>query len=197
MVGAGPASEREYVVPPEHCMGAMPWQHEVPWQPDACAALRALQAEVFRSRYDFSRELEKWRADAEQALKAEQESGDRFGLAASYARQLKMFADMASTPMPDSTQEQIETLRLVLPEGYGGVLDVTTVDEAGGIHVVRLLTPQQYEQLLGTARPTLTTVRTSLHAVMGQLDRGQSVAIAAYNESGAPTHWVFAGYTVD
>jgi hypothetical protein len=178
-------------------VGAMPWQHEVPWQPDAGAALRALQAEEFRHRYDLSRELDKWRADAEQALQAEQESGDRFGLAAIWAKQLKTIADVKSKPLPQSTQEQIESLRRVLPEGYGGVLDVTAVDEAGGVDVVRPLTPQQVEELFGTTRPTLETVRKSLHGVMAQLDRGESVAFAAYDESGTPTHWVFLGNTVD
>ena len=178
-------------------MGAMPWQHEVPWQPEVGAALRALQADEFRHRYDLSRELEKWRDDAEQALKAEQESGDRFGLAATWFEQLKTIADVTSKPLPQNTQEQIESLRRVLPEGYGGVLDVTTVDKAGGVHVVRPLTPQQREELFGTARPTLAALRKSLHTVMGQLDRGQSVAVTGYDESGTPTHWVFVGYTVD
>ena len=143
-------------------MGAMPWQYEVPWQPDLGSALRALQADEFLHRYDFSRELEKWRADAEQALKAERESGDRFGLAAIWSKQLKTIADIGSKPPPQTTEEQIEALRRVLPEGYGGVLDVTRVDDAGGVHVARPLTPERMEELFGAARPTLATVRKSL-----------------------------------
>jgi hypothetical protein len=106
-------------------MGAMLWQHEVPWQPDAAAALRAVQVDEFRHRYDFSRELEEWRASAEQSLLAEQQSGDRFGLAAIWSKQLQTIADVASKPAPQTTEEQIELLRRVLPEGYGGILDVT------------------------------------------------------------------------
>lgn len=178
-------------------MGAMLWQHEVPWQPHIGAALRALQAGEFRQRYDFSRELEKWRAGAEQALGAERESGDRFGLAALWSRQLKTIADIASRPLPQSTEDQIESLRRVLPEGYCGVLDLTRVDDAGGVHVLRPLTAQQIGAMFGTARPTLAAVRKSMHAVTAQLDRGEAVAFAAYGESGTPTHWVFVGYTVD
>lgn len=178
-------------------MGAMPWQYEVPWQPDVGAALRELQATEFRQKYDFSRELEKWRGDAEQALKVEQETGDRFGLAAVWSNQLRTIAGISSKPVPQTTQEQIEALREVLPEGYGGVLDITTVDEAGGLHVLRPLTPQQVEAVFGTARPTLATVRESLHAVMSQLDRGDCVTFAAYDEIGTPTHWMFVGFTVD
>ncbi len=177
-------------------MRAMPWQHEVPWQPDAGAALRALQVEEFRRKYDFCLELEKQRVDAEQALKAEQQSGDRFRLAAIWSAQLKTIAEVASKPR-QTTEEQIKSLRRVLPDGYGNILDVTGIDQAGGVQLIRPLTPQEVEQSVGTQLPTLARVRKSLYAVMRMLGRGESVAFAAYSETGTPENWVFVGLTVD
>src|SRR4051794_31083516 len=118
-------------------MGAMLWHHEVPWQPDVAAALRALQAAEFSHRYNFTSELEKWRGDAEEALRGERESGDQFGLVEIYTRQLETIAEIAAGPVPSSPQQQIAALRRVLPEGFGGVLDVTGVDANGGVHVIR------------------------------------------------------------
>ncbi len=178
-------------------MGAMLWQHEVPWQADVAASLRKLQAEKFRREYDLASELEKWRCGAEQALEAERESGDAFGLVDNYSAQLKKIEEILSKPLPQETEAQMEVLRQVLPEGYGNVLDITRVDPAGGVHVMRPLTPKQTAELFGTDRPTLDAVRKSLHAVADRIDRGESVAFAAYDESDKPTHWVFLGYTVD
>lgn len=175
-------------------MGAMLWHHDVPW---VAAALRTLQAEQFRNEYDFVAELDKWRRDADEVLRAERENGDRFGLVAIYSEQLKTIDEVATKPLPQTTEEQIEALRRVLPEGYGSVLDVTGVDERGGLHVLRPLKPQQVAELCGTDRPTLATIRGSLHALAERIDRGESVAIAAYDKSGEPSRWVFVGYTVD
>ena len=178
-------------------MGATLWHHEVPWQADVAAALRSLQAERFRREYEFAAELEKWRRDAEEALRAERDSGDRFGLVAIYSEQLKTIEEVASTPPPQTAEGQIEALRRVLPEGYGSVLDVTGVDQRGGVHLMRPLNPEHTAELFGTDRPTLSAIRGSLYALAERMGRGESVALAAYDESGTPTHWVFVGYTVD
>jgi hypothetical protein len=176
-------------------MGATLWHHEVPWQADVAAALRTLQAEQFRRRYDFRSELEKWRRDAEQALQAERDSGDRHGLAEVYSEQLDTIGAIASAA-PQGAEEQMEALRRVLPDGYGSVLDVTGVDPNGGPHLLRPLTAQEVAGLFGTDRPTLEAIRTSLHVLSDRIGRGESVAFAAY-DGGKPAHWVFVGCTVD
>ena len=177
-------------------MGAMLWRHEVPWQADVASALRTLQADQFRRRYDFRSELEKWRRDAEQALQAERDSGDRHGLAGVYSEQLARIDAIASARPPQGPEEQMEALRRVLPDGYGSVLDVTGVDPTGGLHLLRPLTAQEVAALFGTDRPTLQAVRKSLHVLSDRIGRGESVAVAAY-DGGTPTHWVFVGWTVD
>ena len=169
-------------------MGATLWHHEVPWQADVAAALRTLQAEQFRRRYDFRSELEKWRRDAEQALQAERDSGDRHGLADTI--------EAIASAAPQGAEDQMEALRRVLPEGYESVLDVTGVDPNGGLHLLRPLTAQEVAGLFGTDRPTPEAIRTSLHVLSDRIGRGESVAVAAFDE-GTPTHWVFVGCTVD
>jgi hypothetical protein len=86
------------------------------------------------------------------------------------------------------------------------VLTITFYDPLRYVHAMRFTSMRAvglmfglagYATVFGTARPTLASVRKSLHEVMDQRDRGESVALAAYDESGTPTHWVFVGNTVD
>lgn len=178
-------------------MGATFWHHDVPWQPDLSAALRQLQADEFLARYDFRRELSRWRRDAEDVVRAEIESGDKFGLVGIYSRQLRTIIRIASRPIPSDPLEQIALMRRVLPDGFGGVLDVTGIG-SGGTHVLHELTPAETLAWFGTERPDRATAHRNLLAVSTQLDRGASVAFCNYDEgSDLPTHWMFVGNTVD
>ena len=178
-------------------MGATLWQHQVPWQADLAAALRALQAERFQRKYDFAAELETWCKDAESVITLQQADGDPFDLVAIYTERLQTIRQIAEAPLPQTVEQKIALLRDVRPEGYGDVLDITRIDEAGGLFVMRPLTTQQHEALFGTARPTLSVINRSLPVLAEQIDRGEAIAIAAFQAPGPPTHWVFAGCSVD
>lgn len=177
-------------------MGATGWQFEIAWQADPAEALRALQAETFRRAFDFDEELERWRADAERTLRAEQEAGDPYALAQIWAEQLERIAAARLEP-PASVSGQIDVLRRVLPEGFGNVLDVTGVDFRGGTHVARLLDASEQLDLFGSERPSGQAVRDGLHRLFERLRRGECVAFAACDDDGRPVRWFFVGRTVD
>jgi len=180
-------------------MGAMPWFHEVPWQPDAKAALHQLQVGLFQATFNFDRDLETWREQATAALRQEENSGDRFGLVEIYTNALKNVERVAAGPTPSDPLEQLAILRQVLDagEGLGSILDVTDINATGGPHITRILPTDEVARLTGSEKPTHAQVENAIHALNDQLDRGNSFALVIHDKNGVPTHWFFIGNTVD
>jgi hypothetical protein len=140
-------------------MGAELWYHDVPWRPDPADALRAFQADFFRSRYNFAERFQDYSTSTRIALKSERESGDQFGLVEIYENSAKVIGQIESEPLPTDPLEQIAILRRVIAtvtkDGFGNILDVTDVDDQSGTHVTRRLRSDEVQQMVGTDRPNM------------------------------------------
>jgi hypothetical protein len=180
-------------------MGATLWFYEVAWQRDPKAVLHQLQIELFQSKYNFRKDLDAWRSETEKMLDAELKSGDRFGLSEIYRNGMKSYAAIIAQPLPTEPLEQLAILRDVLNagEGLGSILDVTDIDQTGGHHVTRVLSPTEIQRFTGSERPTDADMKKAITALHSELDRGESFALPIHDHAGAPTHWFFIGNTVD
>ena len=178
-------------------MGAMLWHHRTPWEPDASSALKRLQTALFLTRYDYSTYVEEQRAEVAGQLQAEKESGDKYRLVEVWSESLKKIDRIRQQPTPATTYDQFLAVRTIIPEEFGGVLDVTATSDIAGIHLMRLLSANEIEAVIGTTTPTMQQAEASLYRLTETLDRGESVAFAVFDGFKNPVAWQFIGLTVD
>jgi hypothetical protein len=180
-------------------MGAMPWEHEAPWDPDPAVSLRALQAQFLADNYDLEKHLHDCLASYRQAVETTKAEGDPYELLDFYQGQLESLERMLSMPIPADAQERIELLRKAEAgsgQGIGNVLDVQGISSKRAICVAQPLDHAEMARLVGTQRPTLVEARVAADRIY--LNRAECVCFPFYDaDSGEPVGWYFVGYTID
>lgn len=183
-------------------MGAMPWEHLAPWNPDPAESLRQLQAAYLAANYDLESHVQEHLTSARDALESTQAEGDPYGLLDFYREQVATFEEIASKPLPADPQERVEIVRRLYSgsgEGIGNVLDILDVSESGGMLTARPLRPDELRATLGTETPSSTLDPETFGPLYYALGRGESVCFPVY-EGGNPSKpvgWYFIAYTID
>jgi hypothetical protein len=180
-------------------MGAQLWYHEAPWDPDAAAALKALQARFLAKNYDLPALLPQHLDWARQAVAVVEGEGDPYGLLDMYQKKVKVLEQLCREPIPESPEAQIQIVRQISAdsgEGIGNVLDVTRVSERRHPQAAQRLSDDETARLVGTAQPTLAQARKAVGKINEELGRGECVCFPVY-ATGQPVGWYFVGNTID
>lgn len=180
-------------------MGAQLWHHVGPWRDDPAASLREVQVAHLRSAFDYPARLTEHLASAREAVRLT-EADDPYNLLDHYRAEVARFEELAALPPPATPDDEIARLRVLYEtsgEGIGCVLDVTHVDDAGGMHVARRLPAGEVARLCGSDRPTAVAAGRSVSRINQELGRGDSVCFPVYDESGRSRGWCFVGNTID
>jgi hypothetical protein len=183
-------------------MGATLWHHDAPGHSDPSDALKALQARVLAREYDLHTLLPQRLREARKTVVDVEADGDEYGLLDIYREQVRMLEEFSGRRIPQDPQAQIEILRRIEAyggEGLGNVLDVEGISDARGYPMAHRLGEEDLMRLVGTTHPTLAQARTAIPPIHTELDRGESVCFAFYEdgESGTPAGWYFVGNTID
>jgi hypothetical protein len=154
-----------------------------------------------RENFDHPARLAADLASARDAVRqAEAESDDPCELREFYRNELTRLEMLAALPPSIGPDEGIERLRKLYAtsgEGSGCVIDVTHVYEVGGMHVARTLQETDVVRLCGSAKPTAEQAAGAIYRINEELDRGDSVCFAIFDENGSPSGWYFVGNTID
>lgn len=181
-------------------MGAELWHHAAPWRDDPAESLFEVQVGILRKQYDLSALIRKHLASAREAFDLTQQN-DEYGLHDFYRGEAARLEELATLPSPAGPQEEIDRLRTLYStsgEGIGSILDVTHVDDRGGMHVARRLPDDEIRHFCKTARPTLGRAVAAVSKVNEKLRRGDSVCFPYYDPDGTePAGWYFVGNTID
>jgi hypothetical protein len=181
-------------------VGAQLWYHKAPWREDPEEALRALQAQVLREKYDLPTVLKEHIDSAREAVRLS-EADDPYDLLEFYRQELDRLEQLASRPIPNDPRRQVEVVRRVFAssgQGVGDVLDVTGVSRRGGVHVAKRLAAKEVRRLCGVERPDLNQARAAVPKINEELGRGESVCFSIYAAKGTkPAGWYFVGNTID
>lgn len=185
-------------------MGAKLWHHQAPWHEDPEEALRALQAQVLREKYDLPTLLKMHIDDAREAVRVSEADDllDPPDLLEFYRQSLVRLEKLASQPIPSEPRQQVEMVRQVFASsgetGVGDVLDVTRVSHHGGIYIAKRLAAGDVQRLCGVERPDLNQASAAVGRIDGELRKGDSVCFPFYTAEGTkPVGWYFVGNTID
>lgn len=180
-------------------MGAEFWEHLTAYQPDAEAALRGLQAEIFESMgYDLAKLLQEridGMADAVDAC----EEDDPYSLLDHYKDAMQQLRRLAAREVPKQPGARIELLReieAISSNSAPGILALEGISPDQREWNAQLLTSEQIEEVFGTSKPSISELRKVVHQLAETIDRGMAVAFPVF-EDGRPAHWCFVGYTPD
>jgi hypothetical protein len=183
-------------------MGATLWHHDLPGHPDPSDALKALQARVLAAEYDLHTLLPRRLSEARNTVMDVEADGDEYGLLDIYREQVRMLEEFSGRPIPQDPQAQIEILRRIEAyggEGLGNVLDVQGISDARGYPMAHRLGEDDLMRLVGTTHPTLARARAAVPPIHTELNRGESVCFAFYEDGdpGPLAGWYFVGNTID
>ncbi|QEL17597.1 hypothetical protein [Limnoglobus roseus] len=180
-------------------MGAQLWYHVGPWRDEPGVSLREVQVAHLRSAFDYPARLAEHLASAREAVRLT-EADDPYNLLDHYRAEVARFEELAAFPPPATPDDEIARLRMLYKasgEGIGCVLDVTHVNDGGGVHVARRLPVAEVARLCGADRPTAVAAGLAVGRINAELGRGYSVCFPFYDESGRPSGWCFVGNTID
>ena len=187
-------------------MGAEFWENRTSYQPDADAALRRLQAEVFHeSGYDLAKILvEQIEGMADAIRWCEEEDDDDPDLCSHllevYRDGLKRLQQLASYGMPKDMGAKLKLLREIEAIGSDqarpGILALEGVSTERKEWKAWLLTAKEIEDAFGTSTPSLSEVPDGIDRLTDTIDRAMAVAFPVF-EGDRPVYWYFIGYTWD
>ena len=180
-------------------MGAEFWEHLTVYQPDAEAALRCVQAEVFEnSGCDLAKLFQERIADMADAVKA-CEDDDPYGLLENYQDALQQLRRLAASGVPEQPDARIKLLReieAISSASAPGILALEGLSPKQREWKVQLLTSKQIKEVFGTAKPSMSDLRKGVYQLAETMDRGMAVAFPVF-ENSRPALWCFVGYTAD
>jgi hypothetical protein len=171
-------------------MSGWPWEYYVPFQPDAGAALRDLQHEVFTrgafhkpiAEIDFLDEIDFFTAtDAarEQMLSAYGLSPLREIIARVGIEGLRQWLTALSVGATVETREELAALSCLSADGTRSVLDMQGIADRPAAGFVTPLPTQEVVRLYGTERPTRAMVDAD-RAFFDGIGRGEGVYFTVF-----------------
>lgn len=180
-------------------MGAQLWYHFSGPHDLPEHALREIQSKALAN-YDLPSLIQEHLDSMKAAVKACKKD-DQYGLLDYYQDEVAKLKKLAAVEMPSDVEGQLKALRLIYDssgEGIGNVLDVTGVSNKGSMHVTRLCSEDQLQDLIGVSRPTQAEAEQSISPVNERLGRGDSVCFQIYSDDRSrPIGWYFIGNTID
>lgn len=182
-------------------MGAMPWHIVGPYHHDLSVALAELQRQYVRENYDLSVIIPQSLTSAEECVAAVEED-DEYGLLRTYTDTLERVRAIASRPIPDDIDEQIDLLREIgraSGDAFDNILDVVKVSEGPEPWSVAPLNEEQIVGYFDTLTPSRAQAEQQFSKVYDRIDRAETVCFPVYSETQPPLAEgiMYVGYTAD